>query len=161
MSSYIEVIKIALLTFPFLAFFISFPFILINYHKYGSISSMKVIIIYTFILYLLCAYFLIILPLPKYEVVAMLKSPRTQLIPFNFIKDFIRESPFRFTNVHTYVKAIKHSTFYVPLYNIFLTVPFGMYLRYYFKKNKLDIIIYSFFLSLLVQYIYRKENDSS
>ena len=126
MSSYIEVIKIALLTFPFLAFFISFPFILINYHKYGSISSMKVIIIYTFILYLLCAYFLIILPLPKYEVVAMLKSPRTQLIPFNFIKDLIRESPFRLANVHTYVKAIKHSTFYVPLYNIVLTVPVGM-----------------------------------
>ena len=151
MSSYIEVIKIALLTFPFLAFFISFPFILINYHKYGSISSMKVIIIYTFILYLLCAYFLIILPLPKYEVVAMLKSPRTQLIPFNFVKDLIRESPFRLANVHTYVKAIKHSTFYVPLYNIFLTVPFGMYLRYYFKKSKLDIIIYSFFLSLFFE----------
>ena len=151
MSSYIEIIKIALLTFPFLAFFISFPFILINYHKYGSISSMKVIIIYTFILYLLCAYFLIILPLPKYEVVAMLKSPRTQLIPFNFVKDFIRESPFRLANVHTYVKAIKHSTFYVPLYNIFLTVPFGMYLRYYFKKSKLDIIIYSFFLSLFFE----------
>ena len=151
MSSYIEVIKIALLAFPFLAFFISFPFILINYHKYGSISSMKVIIIYTFTLYLLCAYFLIILPLPKYEVVAMLKSPRTQLIPFNFIKDFIRESPFRLRNIHTYIKAIKHSTFYVPLYNIVLTVPFGMYLRYYFKKSKLDIIIYSFFLSLFFE----------
>ena len=91
------------------------------------------------------------LPLPKYEVVAMLKSPRTQLIPFNFIKNFIRESPFRLANVHTYVKAIKHSTFYVPLYNIFLTVPFGMYLRYYFKKSKLDIIIYSFFLSLFFE----------
>ena len=41
MSSYIEVIKIALLTFPFLAFFISFPFILINYHTKLDLAIQK------------------------------------------------------------------------------------------------------------------------
>ena len=54
MQSYIEIIKIALVFFPFLAFFISFPFILIEYHKYGSISFFKTVLLYSFVFYLLC-----------------------------------------------------------------------------------------------------------
>ena len=151
MSSYIEIIKIALITFPFLAILISFPFMLINYHKYGSISIMKVLIIYSLTLYLLCAYFLVILPLPKKSEVAMLTTPKVQLIPFAFIKDFIKESPFKINDFHTYIMALKHSTFYVPIYNIFLTVPFGMYLRYYFKCTKRKTILLTFLLSLFFE----------
>ena len=58
MNSYIDIIKTAIMFFPFIAFLISFPFILIQYHKYGSISLLKVLIIYSFTLYLLSAYFL-------------------------------------------------------------------------------------------------------
>ena len=46
MSNYVDVIKIALAFFPIIAFLISVPFILIQYHKYGSISFLKALIIY-------------------------------------------------------------------------------------------------------------------
>ncbi len=151
MGSYIDIIKTALLFFPVIAFFISFPFILIEYHKYGSISLLKTIIIYSFILYLLCAYFLIILPLPKFSEVKALTTPKVQLIPFEFIIDFIKHSSFRINDIHTYITALKESYFYVPLYNIFLTLPFGMYLKYYFKCSFKKTIFLTFCLSLFFE----------
>lgn len=151
MESYIEVIKIAFLVFPFLAFLMSVPFILIQYHRYGSISFFKALMIYSFALYLLCAYFLVILPLPKISEVALLTTPRTQFIPFKFVTDFISQTSFRISDIHTYLIALKESCFYVPLYNIFLTLPFGIYLRYYFKCDKKRIVLYTFLLSMFFE----------
>ena len=51
--SYLSTLKTAFLLFPFVAFIVTIPFILIEYHKYGSISKIRVLIIYSFILYLL------------------------------------------------------------------------------------------------------------
>ena len=100
MSSYIDVIKIAIICFPLIAFFISIPFVLIEYHKFGSISFLKTLIIYSFVLYLMCAYFLVIMPLPKISEVAKLTIPRVQLIPFKFIYDFISNTSIVITNIH-------------------------------------------------------------
>ena len=65
--SYIESITTAIIAFPFIAFLFTIPFMLHNYHKYGSIHFLRVFIIYTFILYLITIYFLVILPLPTFE----------------------------------------------------------------------------------------------
>ncbi len=151
MQSYIEIIKIALVFFPFLAFFISFPFILMEYHKYGSISFFKTVLLYSFVFYLLCAYFLVILPLPKISEVALLSTPRMQLVPFKFVRDFMRESSFQLFHLSTYLQAIKEKCFYVPVYNILLTLPFGMYLHSYFNVNVKKTVLYSFLLSLFFE----------
>lgn len=151
MNNYIEIIKIAIMTFPFIALIISLPFILIQYHKYGSISFFKTIIIYSFTLYFICAYFLVILPLPDINEVANLTTPRMQLIPFSFIVDFIKNTSFNINDIHTYLPTLKESYFYVPIYNIFLTLPFGIYLRYYFKCNGKKVAIYTFLLSLFYE----------
>lgn len=149
--NYMSSINAAVLIFPFIALLITMPFILSQYHKYGSISFFKSVIIYLFVFYLLCTYFLVILPLPKISEVAMMTSPRTQLIPFDFVIDFALNSSFDITNFHTYFKALKESYFYVPVFNIILTVPFGMFLRYYFKCDLTKVIIYSFLLSLFFE----------
>ena len=151
MENYLEVLRIAIITFPFIALLISMPIILIQYHKYGAISFFKALIIYSFTLYFICAYFLVVLPLPKIDEVALLTTPRVQLIPFNFIVDFIKHTSLDITNIHTYLIAIKESYFFVPIYNIFLTLPFGIYLRYYFKCNLKKIIFYTFLLSLFFE----------
>lgn len=148
---YAETIKTAMIIFPFIALLMSAPFILIQYHKYGSISFFKALIIYSFVLYFICAYFLVILPLPKISEVAVLTSTRTQLIPFKFIFDFIQHTSLDITNIHTYLQTFKQSYFYVPVYNIFLTMPFGIYLRYYFKCNMKKVVLYSFLLSLFYE----------
>lgn len=151
MGSYIGVIKISILFFPVIALLISIPFVLMQYHKYGSISFIRSLIIYSFTLYFICAYFLVILPLPKVSEVALLTTPRMQLIPFSFIFDFINNTSFDITNIHTYFIAIKEKYFFVPLYNIFLTFPFGIYLRYYFKCNLKKVIFCTLLLSLFFE----------
>lgn len=151
MDTYLIPIKYAALFFPVLAALITFPYFLINYKKYGSVSKLRVIIVYTFILYLLCAYFLVILPLPTREYVSHLTTPRVQLIPFMFIKDFIMESGFIINDISTYITAFKASSFYQPLFNVVLTIPFGMYLRYYFKIDLKKTIVFSFLLSLFFE----------
>jgi len=149
--NYLIIIKYAILFFPLIALLFTMPFILNQYHKYGSISLFKSVIIYLFIFYLICAYFLVILPLPKISEVAQMTSPRTQLIPFCFIIDFIEHSSLDMTNIHTFIPAIKESYVYVPLFNIILTIPFGMFLRYFYKCNLKKTVMYTFLLSLFFE----------
>lgn len=148
---YLLVIKYATFAFPIVAFVFTIPFILLEYHKYGSISFFKSVLTYMFIYYLLCAYFLVILPLPKISEVAQLTTPRTQFMPFCFLIDFIKYSSFDLWNINTYLLSFKEACFYVPLFNLLLTIPFGLFLRYYFECDKKKVIWYSFLLSLFFE----------
>lgn len=151
MLSYIETIKIAIIVFPIIAFVITLPYILIQYHKYGSVYFFRTIIIYSFILYLLVAYFLVILPLPTREEVALLTTPRCQLIPFAFIVDIITKSPLNINDLSTIIPMLKSQVFLQVFFNILLCVPFGAYLHYYFKCNFKKTIVSTFFLSLFFE----------
>lgn len=151
MTTYLNSIYSAFFLFPFIALLITFPFMIINYNKYGSISKIRTFIIYTFILYLLCAYFLVILPLPSREYVSKLTIPHYQLKPFNFIFDFIKENRYSFNSLSSFIKMLKQPSIYQPLFNIALTIPFGVYLKYYYKCSLKKTIICSFLLSLFFE----------
>ena len=144
MEVYLESIKTAFLIFPFLAFLITLPYLLLQYHKYGSVPLIRSSIVYTFILYLLTAYFLVILPLPSKEEVLMMPTKIPQLIPFDFIGDFVEA----FKETSGVLSFLKSPIVYTTLFNIAITIPFGIYLRYYFKKKWYTTIIYTFLLSL-------------
>ena len=149
--SYVEAIKTAIIAFPFIAFLFTIPFMLHNYHKYGSIHFLRVFIIYTFILYLITIYFLVILPLPTFEEALQNTGPYINTIPFKFIVDFIHETPFVWNDTSTYLKTIIDPSFYVVIFNIVMFVPLGMYLRYYFKCSFKKTVLYSFLLSLFFE----------
>lgn len=148
--AYIEAIKTACILFPLIAFLFTIPFMLHEYHKYGSIGKFKTLIVYSFILYMMTIYFLVILPLPKPGSVVE-KTNMIRLIPFGFIKDIVRESSFVLTSPSTYVKALTEPCFYTVIFNVFMTIPFGMYLRFYFKCNLKKTVLYSFLLSLFFE----------
>lgn len=145
--NYISVIKTSFLFFPLIAFLITIPYILKEYHKYGSVYWLRVLIVYSFILYLMTAYFLIILPLPSIDEVAKLTTPTMQLIPFTFVSDFIHDIP-KMTSI---LMIIKQSSFYVPLFNLFLFLPLGVYLRYYFKLDLKKTVLIAFLISLFFE----------
>lgn len=147
---YGEAIKTAIFLFPFIALFFTVPFMLHQYHKYGSINKWRVVIIYSFILYLLVIYFLVILPLPKREDV-LNNTNMIRLQPFAFVVDFMKESSFVWNDASTYLKAMTESCFYVPAFNILMTIPFGIYLRYYFQCSFKKTLLYSFCLSLFFE----------
>lgn len=148
--NYIISIKTAILVFPFIALLFSIPFILHQYHKYGSINPFRVLIVYSFILYMITIFFLVILPLPERNEVVY-KPNMIKLIPFGFVNDFIKESSFVLTNPSTYLKALTEPCFYTVIFNIFMTIPFGMYLRYYYKCSFKKTVILCLCLSLFFE----------
>lgn len=148
--NYIISIKTAILVFPFIALLFSIPFILHQYHKYGSINPFRVLIVYSFILYMITIFFLVILPLPERNEVVY-KPNMIKLIPFGFVNDLIKESSFVLTNPSTYLKALTEPCFYTVIFNIFMTIPFGMYLRYYYKCSFKKTVILCLCLSLFFE----------
>ena len=82
MSQYLEISFQAVVLFPFVVAIFTLPYITYNYHKYGSVLSLKVLLVYSFIFYLLCMYCLVVLPLPTPEKAAALHGHRMQLEPF-------------------------------------------------------------------------------
>ena len=151
MHDYIIPIQTAFLVFPFIAFLFTFPYMLYQYRKFGAIPALRTIIVYSCILYLMSAYFLVILPLPPIDEVAHYTTPTMQLVPFQFIVEWINETHIVWNDIHTYIEIINNPVIYQVLYNILMTLPFGIYLRYYFKRNLLETIAFTFLLSLFFE----------
>lgn len=150
MSAYKMPITMAIIFFPIIAFFLTLPFLIYQYRKYGSIPFLRSAIFYSFILYLLCAYFLVILPLPAIEEVKNLTTPTMQLVPFEFITDLLNTS-FNWKELTSYINVIQSPVFYIAAFNILLTIPFGIYLRYYFECKWYKAFMYGFLLSLFFE----------
>ncbi len=151
MSVYIKNIVMALIAFPFAAFIFTLPYAIIQYRKYGGIPFMKVLVVYSMILYFICAYFMIILPLPSIEEVSQMTSPTVQLIPFSFVTDIMSKSGLVLNDPSTYLSSVKSSSVLVVAFNILLFVPLGIYLRYYYNAKWRHILIASFVISLFFE----------
>lgn len=151
MASYIEPIRFALFVFPFLALAISSVFFIYEYRKYGTFLLYRSVILYSFVFYLLCAYFLVILPLPARETVAQMTGPKMELELFASWHHFWNQTVLNIHDPSTYLAAMKQSVFLEPVFNILLLVPFGIYLRYYFRLSFAKTIIASFCLSLFFE----------
>jgi len=145
MTYYLSIIKESFSWFPLIAAILTIPYVIHNYHKYGSVFSFRIVIIYSFVLYLMTAYFLVILPLPDRETVAQMTSPKIQPIPLNFIFDIIKE------NRKTGITLIRNKALLQFIFNILMTTPFGMYLHYYFEYDLKKTLKYSFLLSLFFE----------
>lgn len=148
---YLNSILTAVICFPILSFFITLPFLVYYYRKYGSISFFRGIIFYSFCFYLLCAYFLVILPLPSISSVSNYAGSYYNLKPFYFIPDFITSDVFDISDVSSYLLFFKNSRYMEAFFNVLLVVPFGVYLRYYFRCGALKTIVLSFLLSLFFE----------
>lgn len=154
MNSYAFPIKMAFFTFPFIAAFITLPFLIFQYKKYGYLNKFRAFILYSFLLYLITAYYLIILPLPASRDVKSLQLPGTiyyQLTPFNFIRDIIKESKVVFGNKSTYITIFKERAFLQAAFNGVLLTPLGIYLRYYFNKGLKQTLVMSLLMSLFFE----------
>lgn len=154
MDGYIFPIKIAFITFPFLAILFTLPFAIFQYRKYGYINKFRVLILYSFLLFLLTAYYLVILPLPNTRDVLSLQSPGTQhvqLVPFKFISNFLSETSLKFNKPSTFIYILKERAFLQAAFNAIILLPLGIFLRYYFKRSLKQTLIISFLVSLFFE----------
>ena len=67
MAQNLEALRQAAVIYPIFAVLFTVPYLLYCYRKYGSVLSLRIVIVYSFALYLLCVYCLVILPLPSAE----------------------------------------------------------------------------------------------
>ncbi|MFU1797866.1 VanZ family protein [Paenibacillus azoreducens] len=151
LHSYLFPISYAFMAFPFAAFLFTLPFMIIQYRKYGYINKVRAFMLYLFLLYVMNAFFLVILPLPSSRHNAALASGALQLIPLNFVNDILRETSVVPSQPSTYLHLLKERAFLQVVFNILLTVPFGMMLRYYFRTGWARAFAFSFLLSLFFE----------
>ena len=146
---YINNIYTGLLVFPFIAAVFTLPYAVYQYNKHGSVSKYRTLIIYSFILYMLIAFFLVSLPLPDRESTVGNKwQDHLNLIPFRQIWLYWHDRAF---SIEEFKKYLMSMSLWQLLFNILLTVPFGVYMRYYFKLSLKRTILYSFLLSLFYE----------
>ncbi len=82
LAGYIGPISTAMWVFPLVALLFTVPYVLSSYHRYGAVLFFRALVVYSFIFYLMCVYFLAVLPLPSIEEVARESKPWAQLEPF-------------------------------------------------------------------------------
>ena len=146
---YIDNIYKGLLVFPLIAVVFTLPYAVFQYNRYGSVSKYRTLIIYSFILYMLIAFFMVILPLPdRASTAGNTWQEHLNLIPFRQIWLYWHDKVFGIKTLKEYLVSM---SLWQLLFNILLTVPFGVYMRYYFKLSLKRTILYSFLLSLFYE----------
>jgi glycopeptide antibiotics resistance protein len=124
---------------------------LVQYAKYGSVSKLRALILSSFAYYMLAAFYVTLLPLPDPASLGGRGGPSAQLIPFRFVYDFIRETPFRLSDANSWLPALRQPALFVPIFNVLLTMPFGVYLAYYFQRSFKATVLLSFALALFFE----------
>lgn len=148
MNVYVSNIILAAIAFPLLAFAITLPYLIYQYRKFGSVPWLHTLIVYSFVFYLLCAYFLVLLPLPENRAAVVPYAQTPQLIPFNFVREFLAGTPFSASDPSTWLATLRDPSVYEALFNVFLLVPLGMYLRYYFRRTWWQTLLIGFLVTL-------------
>ena len=156
MNIYLQDIYSGVIVFPLLAFVMTLPYLVFQYRKYHSVPFWKSLIFYSFLFYLLCAYFMVILPLPEArhaaEIGAVSMSP--QLEPCRFIWQFAnagREVGLSLLHPSTWIAFLRHPDVYCTLFNVLLTLPLGMYVRYLFNAKWWQALLVGFGMSLFYE----------
>ena len=151
MDSLLSSISIGAAHFPMAATFFSLPILLFELIRSRKFNPFRIALCFLFLFYMVCAYALIIFPLPDAATALTLSGRQIQWIPFHFVFDIIRETPFVITDIHTYLPALLNRAVLQVVFNVLLTVPFGMFVGYYFNLNQKKVILFSFLLSLFFE----------
>lgn len=151
MKAYVSPIVMGILVSLVIIYVVFIPIAIQQYRKHGNLKIRRNIVLASFILYFITAWFMTILPLPSIEDVMQMEPIKPNLRPFLFVEAFLKSSGFVLTQPGTWLPAIRHSSFYTVAFNVVLTIPFGVYLRKYFKLRLPWVIFSGFCLSLFYE----------
>ncbi|OBZ14439.1 teicoplanin resistance protein VanZ [Bacillus sp. FJAT-27264] len=151
-QSYLFPISYAFMTFPLAALLFTLPFMIVQYRRHGYIHKVRALMLYLLLLYLMNAFYLVLLPLPASRHNLAPTGNSIQSIPFQFIQDIMQS--FRAGSADapkSYWSVLSEPAFLQVLFNVLLTVPFGMFLNYYFRTRWVVCLMLSFSLSLFFE----------
>lgn len=139
MSSYVFPIQYAFLVFMLGSYLLFVPWLIYTYRKDGFFSWWRFILNASFLFYLLCSLFLVLLPLPDTRDTCAMQAENTvyySLIPFTFVRDILKETSIVWSHPSSYIQLILERAFLQAAFNFLLLLPFGVYLRYFFQKRE-------------------------
>lgn len=133
MSIYVQPIISALAVFFLIAMMVTIPWTIYQYRKHGYFSFWRNIILFSFVFYLLSAFFLVSLPLPdsRLNYVPGQSQVYSQWHLFQFLTDIQRESHVVWQNPRTYLNLFNSKAFFQAFFNLLLLFPLGVYYRFY------------------------------
>lgn len=137
LSTFTEPFLLALLSWPFLALFLTLPILVIQYRRYGKVNIGRGLIAYAFILYGLSLVSFTLYPMPSNPLEFCRDynlSP--QLIPFSFIHDIQSEG----------LRAILQVGM-----NLLFFVPLGVFCRLFFNLRFRTALLIGFMTSLFIE----------
>lgn len=157
LAPYLEPVLQACLAFPVIAAVFTLPFLIVNYRRYGGIAVARVLVVYSFILYELCALLLTVLPLPSREAVEAMAPRPVGWVPFTDLNTGLVKSGFSIDRPETFLafanwqKFFTSSDFFQIVANIVMQIPLGFYLRYYFRRSWKQTMLIGFLISLFYE----------
>ncbi|MEG2726030.1 MAG: NAD(P)H-hydrate epimerase [Eggerthellaceae bacterium] len=151
MNVYLYDIQQAIFWFPLLAAIVTLPYLIYQYRSYGSVPWVRSAFVYAFIFYLLCAYYLVILPLPLDHNTYVAYAASPQLVPFNFVIEFLAQTSFVAGDPSTWLSVLGDPYIYEAVFNVLLVVPLGMFLRYYFHCRWWQCLLAGFGMTLFFE----------
>ena len=129
MTNLLGSIRLAACAFPLIAALVAVPFFC-RQVRARCFNWVRTAFGGLFLFYVLCVLALVFFPLPDAAQAAKLSTYRIQLVPFQFVADFLRETPLVLSDARTYLPALFDRTVLQVVCNILMLLPFGMYLRY-------------------------------
>lgn len=105
--------------------------------KKGSIRPVQIIGTQCLVLYLICLINMVLFPLPGIEEISGLNGYNGQFVPFKFVADISKD-------------RTAESVLQV-LLNIFMTVPFGFFFKFFLNMKIRNIILITFLFSLIIE----------
>ena len=129
MTNLLGSIRLAAYAFPLIAALVAVPFF-DRQVRARCFNWVRTVFGGLFLFYVLCVLALVFFPLPDAAQAARLSGHEIQLVPFQFVADFLRETPLVLSDARTYLSALFDRTVLQVVCNILMLLPFGMYLRY-------------------------------
>lgn len=128
-----------------------------QYRRYGGIPVIRVVIVYSFILYCMCALALTVLPLPSREAVAAAQPKPVGWVPFGELFRKIKEIGLSFSNPASlkskalWRRLLTSFELFQVLANFALLMPLGFYCRSYFRLSRRKTLLIGFLTSLFFE----------
>lgn len=157
LAGYLGPVLQACLLFPVVAGLFTIPFMVINYRKYGGIALMRVLVVYSMILYMMCAFLLTVLPLPSRSAVAAMEPKPFCWIPLTDLRVGMEKAGMPWSDPVSMLDLAHWRTYLTSrdlfqiIANIVMQVPLGFYLRYYFRCSWKRTAAVGFLVSLFYE----------
>lgn len=149
MRVYVHNALLGALTFPLVAALITLPYLIYQYRRYGRVPAWKSLCVYLFVFYLICAYYMVILPLPADRHADYGRVP--YLVPFGFMRGVLASSGFVASDPTTWANVLLNPEVSHALLNVVLTMPLGFFVGVFFKGRWWQATLAGFALSLFFE----------